>query len=57
MLKKKKDYVAVEGLLDVILERAQKKKKKKGEMYRETNHIFREYKNIYVQNVDRNSGH
>ena len=27
--KKKKDYVAVEGLLDVILERAQKKKKKK----------------------------
>ena len=46
----------MEGLLDVILERAQKKKKKE-EMYRETIHIFREYKNIYVQNVDRNSGH
>lgn len=27
--KKKKDYVAVGGLLDVILERAQGKKKKK----------------------------
>ena len=54
--KKKKDYVAVEWLLDVILERAQGKKKKK-EMCRESIHILREYKNTYVQNVDRNSGH
>ena len=53
---KKKDYAAVEGLLDVILEKAQEKRKKK-EMCRETIHIFREYKNTYVQNVDRNSGH
>lgn len=53
--KKKKDYVAVGGLLDVILERAQEKKKKK--MCRETIHILREYRNTHVQNVDRNNGH
>lgn len=45
----------MEGLLDVILEKAQEKKKE--EMCRETIHIFREYKNTYVQNVDGNSGH
>lgn len=31
--------------------------KKKKEMCRESIHMLREYKNTYVQNVDRNSGH